>query len=544
METPLRKQAEEILKKRDAANQAGTTSDLNKLIHELQVHQIELELQNEELRRTHLELQESQRKYFEYFHQAPVSYLTLDRYGVIQEANLQARLVLGGDATHQLVGKPMIMHLQTSSHNIWIDHQDIIFEQQRNHSCELVIKHSDFNESRYIFLQSKPMKKNGQWLCWTAMSDITEQKVLEIALRRSQLRLQDAQHTAQIANWEYQLHTEDGYWSDELFRLLGYEPQAVAPSLAVLVNHIDEADSWRVEHAFRDALQGIQPINIDFRYRRNNGEVRSAHITSSQRILQDSEQPLIAGTFQDITDRKSLESEIIQLEVEKERINVLSQFINDASHEFRTPLSIIHSTCEMLNWEIPQGQVDPSHPEIIQEQVKRIEDLLVDLLLMSRIDAGTPLHLRIADINYLIKLTVDGMHSQIQSKGITLHTDLFDEVYLIKADEHLLGKAIGKVMHNAIRYSPSNSNIHIISRLSEDVIEIIVQDEGLGMNPETLSHATERFYRVDTAHATAGFGLGLPIAKKVVEAHNGQFFINSDDEDGTTVRIILPTSIK
>lgn len=540
MERPLRKQAEELLKQQNNSANSQSDDDLNKLVHELQVHQLELELQNEELHRTQLELQESQRKYFEYFHQAPISYLTIDRNGVIQEANLQSRMILTNDATRHLVGRPLISYLQSASHDTWKCHQEMIFDQQVKHTCELMVKQMELGQQRYVFLQSKPMQKDDELLCWTAMTDITEQKTLEIALRRSQLRLKEAQNTAQIANWEYHLETEECYWSDELFRLLGYEPNTIIPSFMVLLNHVTDTDVKHVNHTIQDAIAGIKSINIDFQYHRIDGEVRSAHLASSPRTSQTDGQLVIAGTFQDITERKTLETEVIQLEVEKERTNVLSQFISDASHEFRTPLSIIHSTCQMMQWEIPKQEVDENHPEVILEQVTRIEDLLVDLLLMSRLDAGTPLQLRIADINYIVKLAVDGMYSQIQRKRITLHTDLFDEVYLLKADDDLLGRAFAKVLHNAIRYSPPHSEILVTTRYADSWIEIVVQDEGSGMNHETLTHATERFFRIDTAHATAGFGLGLPIAKKVIEAHGGKFAIESQAGQGTTICMQLP----
>lgn len=541
MDSSLRKKAEELLNSDVELDSVLDNVNFAQLLHELRVHQIELKLQNEELLNTQQNLRESQQKYFEYFHQAPLSYLTLDDNGVILEANLRCRELLLKGNNRELTGKPLITFISTNYHLQFVDHLQIIFTTGQPDTCELILRHQPDESPRYVQLESKVVTKNSSMVCWTTMTDITHQKNLQLALGRSENRLRNAQRTAQIANWEHNFDTGESYWSDELFHLLGYRMDEIAPSYSQFLHHIHPEDLPQLKTAIHDTRAGIRSLDLDLRYIPRNGEVQYAQLKNIQSDSFRDRKQVVRCTFQNITERKQLEQKVISLAIEKERINILSKFISDASHEFRTPLTIIQASCDLMKRESNDSQVE--HITIITEQVTRIKLLLHNLLSMSQLDANPQLNQENIDINELLEFTIEEMRQDIVLKEISIIWHLSNMLEYALIDRRLLHIAVTKILHNAIRYCQPRGCIWIETEKFDHVFTIRIRDDGLGMSQETLSHAFERFYRGDFAHRTEGFGLGLPIAKRAIELQHGEIRIRSKPGGGTTVDIILPLDV-
>jgi len=538
MDSSLRKKAEELLNNDSDPTAELDSVDFAQLLHELRVHQIELKLQNEELLNTQQDLRESQQKYFEYFHQAPLSYLTLDDRGVILEANLRCRELLLRNRDRHLTGKPLLTFIATDSHITLVDHLQIVFGTGQPHTCELALRHDANTPPIYLQLESKVVAKNASLVCWTAMTDITQQKLLHQALRESENRLRNAQRTAQIANWEHNFETGESYWSEELYYMLGYRTDEIIPSYTYFLQHIYPDDLPLLKTAIDDTLSGLRNLDVDLRYTPRNGELEYAQLKNIHPGGIQKASLMLKCTFQNITQRKMLEREVIDLAVEKERINVLSKFISDASHEFRTPLTIIQASCDLMKRESNDDIIE--HSNVITEQVTRIELLLNNLLLMSQLDATPELQLKSIDVNELLEFIAEEMRLEILNKKLSINWMLEDSIQPLMADRQLLHVAFSKVLHNAIRYCLPNGSIWIETENMHQAIKIRIRDDGKGMHPETLAHAFERFFRFDIAHKTEGFGLGLPIAKRAIELNKGLISLRSKINGGTTVEIHLP----
>lgn len=242
--------------------------------------------------------------------------------------------------------------------------------------------------------------------------------------------------------------------------------------------------------------------------------------------------------MRDVTaERLALESE-----VERQRSQILANFINHASHEFRTPLSIIKSSAYLLGRQ-DTGANGARHLTKINDQADRINNLVDDLQMMAMLDGGAPLSSEPMDLGELTRSAVDGFAiPQAGAKGQAVSVSIEPGLPILRGDSDEMTLAIRKVLHNAIRYTPDAGRIDIAARRAGGGVVLTIADTGVGMDLPTAQASTQRFYRLDSARTSAGFGLGLPIARKIVERHGGTLAINSAPTQGTTVVITLPDS--
>ncbi|MCA9973669.1 MAG: response regulator [Anaerolineales bacterium] len=183
----IRQKAEALLKETYPEQQLPSDDDLPKILHELRVHQVELELQNDELRRIQAELQVTQRKYFDLFNLAPVSYFLFSRQGQIVELNLTATQLLQRGRKY-LVGKPLLPHLAPESRQLFFEHLDSVFSTQMRQQCELKIQHPEHGEQTGIFVRvdSVAVYEGDAHLCRSTMTDISQQRALEAEMLKTQ----------------------------------------------------------------------------------------------------------------------------------------------------------------------------------------------------------------------------------------------------------------------------------------------------------------------------------------------------------------------
>ncbi|MBU0973948.1 MAG: HAMP domain-containing protein [Proteobacteria bacterium] len=215
-----------------------------------------------------------------------------------------------------------------------------------------------------------------------------------------------------------------------------------------------------------------------------------------------------------------------------------------AGHDLRTPLSSIRLLVEALS----DGVVtDPKEIQNYLSQAKKHVDtlsfLVDDLFQISQLDSGgMPLNLEAASISDLISDTLESFSSLAAQKGVKLCGSADEGVDTIIMDVLWMGRAINNLVSNAIRYTPLNGEINITANSGTDVVTVCISDSGEGILPEDIPHVFERFYRGDKSRSrvSGGAGLGLAIAKGVVEAHKGEISVQSERLRGTAFTITLP----
>lgn len=243
----------------------------------------------------------------------------------------------------------------------------------------------------------------------------------------------------------------------------------------------------------------------------------------------------------DITIRKQAEAEIRQaLEKEKELTQLKSSFISMTSHEFRNPLSSILISADAL----AHSQNDISAEDFnfyvtyIKNAALNMNSLLEDLLIISKNEAGKQsfkpekfnLFEFVQQVIHEISLAYPG-----RKTNLTIEGDLSDFL----GDEKLLWHILTNILGNALKYSPLESIVEVLLLQENDKAVIEIRDRGIGIDPETQKHLFESFYRGNNVKDIPGTGLGLAIVKRAIDLHQGQIFITSELNIGTTVKLIF-----
>ncbi len=225
------------------------------------------------------------------------------------------------------------------------------------------------------------------------------------------------------------------------------------------------------------------------------------------------------------------------------------ELIAAVSHDLRTPLASIRAMLEAIN----DGLIDDAatHERYLQtmrSQVDHMNVLINDLFELSRIDAGAlRLDRRRVALAELLSEAVMGLQAQARERRIELHTEVAPDVPPVLADPQQIERVIFNLLANALHHSAAGSTVRLVvapcaDQNQEPAARIAVIDQGEGIAPEDLPHIFDRFYRGDKSRsrATGGAGLGLAIARGIVEAHGGQIWIESRIGEGSSVFFTLP----
>jgi signal transduction histidine kinase len=218
-------------------------------------------------------------------------------------------------------------------------------------------------------------------------------------------------------------------------------------------------------------------------------------------------------------------------------------FASDASHELRTPLTVILTNAELLTLHPERRLAD--YQDVVSDiiaETQRLSRLVADLLTLARADQGTAtLLISDVDLSEIAATVAHQFESIAAGKGLTLETTIEPRVG-VTGDADRLQQLAVILIDNAIRYTV-NGGVRVQVSQSGDTAKLSVSDTGPGITPEHHKHVFERFYRIDAARSSeSGTGLGLALAKWIVESHHGRIGLTSTPGDGTTFTVHLPAS--
>ena len=294
----------------------------------------------------------------------------------------------------------------------------------------------------------------------------------------------------------------------------------------------------------RCALSGQEVPERELRYFNPNTSQPSWLALKAQPVFSpDGKVQFAVSIIRDITQRKQLETQTIELLAERERVKVLQRFVSDMSHDFRTPLSILSNSLYLM-----QKNIDPekqqAHAVKAERQIKRMEKLLSELLQSARLDENKVcFQFTLTDINSFLEPLIREYASLAAEKQI--YVQFFSDSNSCPAciDATEFDHAFRNVIENAITYTPKGGCITVRTCTHHQETMISIQDTGIGISASDLPHIFERFYRADQARSTdtGGNGLGLSIVKRIVEAHKGTIEVKSEIDVGTEFRISLPS---
>jgi two-component system phosphate regulon sensor histidine kinase PhoR len=237
--------------------------------------------------------------------------------------------------------------------------------------------------------------------------------------------------------------------------------------------------------------------------------------------------------FHDVTELRRLE-------------RMRQDFVANVSHELKTPLASIKAYAEtLLDWALHDENVNTRFVRRIEEQADRLNQLILDLLSLARIESGQEVfeHKPLA-LAPVLGSCIESHRGRAEARSLTLSLDLgpLDDETLVTADEEAIRQIVDNLIDNAIKYTPDGGAVGVACRFEGELIQVEVADTGIGIPRDDLPRVFERFYRVDKARSRelGGTGLGLSIVKHLVQSLGGQITVDSRIGAGTQFIVQLP----
>lgn len=364
--------------------------------------------------------------------------------------------------------------------------------------------------------------------------DITERKKADQALYRSDERFRALSAATNDIVYDIDLQNNTAWFNDVLNSEYKYRKRKAPYARQWSLNHVHTDDRKRIKGSLDSLLRSTDTTWVaEYKFRKRDGtytEVRDRAF-----VLRDADKKPIRliGSMLDITQQKELE-------------RAKDRFISLVSHQLRTPLTSMRLLAEML----ANGQPDrltvaqQDYVQQIESSTERMINLVNEILDLSNIESGK-LRMRMSgtNINALIRSQIDEVAPLATERGIKVTYKPDARARMVVVDPILFSQIVHNLLTNAIRYTlKENANVHVTFRKTDKEYLLTVQDEGIGIPKEAWPRLFTSFYRANNAIKTQGdgSGLGLYLAKLILDTTGGKIWFESEEEKGTTFYVSLP----
>ena len=370
-------------------------------------------------------------------------------------------------------------------------------------------------------------------------------------LQRAHTRLVEAQHVAHIGSWEWDVAANSIWWSDEMYRLYGL-PLGFPITYERYISMVHPEDRAAIQEVVARSGQTGEPFAFEHRAITSAGVVRMLH--SHGRVITDDQgRPIrMLGTGHDITERKRAEEERLELVREQaarrqaeEASRMKDFFLATLSHELRTPMNTIAGWAQMLKKHASDEGLRQRAVDAIDRNVTLQAQLVSDILDVARINSGMlsidPRPVTVADI---IKGALDTQRPILDAKHIVLAVSVPNDA-TVMGDARRLQQVLWNMLSNAAKFVSAGGHIAITVTEDEEGIQIVVEDDGPGIEEDFLPHVFEQFRQADSSvtREHGGLGLGLAITQNLVHMHGGTITAANRPQGGAVFTVRLPASV-
>ncbi len=382
--------------------------------------------------------------------------------------------------------------------------------------------------------------------------DLLETKVMERTkeLRRSEAYLEEAQKLSKTGSWARVSATgEMRYWSEECYRVLGFEPQDGLPRFETFLQHIHPDDQRRVRETAERAGREKVDYDVDYRIVHPGGHVRDIHTVGHPVLSPSGDVVEFVGTVMDVTERRQAEKErerLRQAQADLAHINratTMGELTASLAHEINQPIAAAVTdarTC--LRWlarEQPDiGEARESAARMVKA-VTRASEIISRLRQLFK--KGAP-QTSLVDVSEVIQEMVVLLRSEASRYSVSIQTDLSADSPRVMADRVQLQQVLMNLMLNgieAMQDRKSGDRLTISSQRGEGgQLLISVSDTGVGLPAEQADQIFNAFFSTKAQ----GTGMGLSISRSIIESHGGRLWATSNSERGTTFNFTLPTA--
>jgi PAS domain S-box-containing protein len=539
----LRRRAIERLKGRHGNGADMPAADIATLVYELEVYQVELEVQNEELRRAQLELAASLRRYQDLYDRAPVGYLTLDADGKILQSNQAAARLCFRDR-EELEGRRLEeIALYKDRDKLWL--------LLRSAAATGLPQASDFRierpsgAPRWVHADLSPLTHSQVTVSGfrLTLTDITGRMQAEEALRESEERFHMLADNISQLVWMADASGGRFWYNQRWFDYTGMTLEEAKGWGWTKVHHPDHVD--RVVNGLRHAWESGEPWEDTYPLRSKTGEY--CWFLARAVPIRDAEGKIVHwfGTNTDITEREQLLSEEQRLrEVAEAHNRAKDDFLSLVSHELRTPLNSILGYSQMMRANPHDAPSVARKSEVIERSARAQLQLIEDLLDTARVISGKlSLDLAQADMRQVLGEAVEVVRPAAEIKRIGLTAQIDEAPREMLCDAMRLRQAVWNLLQNAIKFTPEGGSVALWVERAGGQVRFIVSDTGRGIEPEFLPSIFDRFSQNDMSRTRrhGGLGLGLALVKQLVEIHGGTIEAASDGAGrGSTFTVTLP----
>lgn len=375
---------------------------------------------------------------------------------------------------------------------------------------------------------------------YALVKDIDAERTAQQELERREVFLQLSQEISRTGSWRYNVESGDLEWSDGYFRIFGYDPKSTEANLDLFWSHIYPADLDSVQDSFERFMTKGDIDNGEFRIIDTNGNVK--HILTYTLPSSDGEGGKeFVGALLDITSIREKEIELHKLLHDLKISNEeLEQFAYVASHDLQEPIRLINTYASMLDERLG-GQLDDTSAryfQFIQDSSMRMRDLVRGLLDFSLVGNHT-MQIERTDLSELIEPVALTFTKEVNEYGTNL---IYEQLGHVLCDKLQMSRLLQNLVGNAIKFSRDKDKpeVRISCKDLGSEFEVSVADNGIGIKAENLDKIFTIFKRLNNKEAYDGHGLGMSVAKKIVDMHNGKIWAESEFGQGTTVKFTLP----
>ncbi|HEX7183940.1 MAG TPA: ATP-binding protein [Thermoanaerobaculia bacterium] len=404
---------------------------------------------------------------------------------------------------------------------------------------EIDIEYSGIGR-RYMHCAYTPeVDAQGRLVGWVAVvTDMTDRRELEQELAERETMLRLAQRAGGVGTFDWDLVTQVARCSSVYFEILGVDSGDGTMTTEEWQAYAHPEDRERVIKHLIGILEDSGAGGADYRVVRPDGEVRWVHYAGQ--VLRDrtGKPARMIGTVLDITDRKQAEESLREADRRKD------EFLATLAHELRNPLAPIRNAAQILQLKGPPDPTLQWARDIIERQAQQLSRLVDDLLDVSRVNRGkVELRKERVELSAIVERALETSRPVLEDAGHRLTVTFPEEPLWLIADTTRMAQALSNLLNNAAKYTEAGGHIRLSSGRDGDRAVVEVRDDGIGIPSEMLSRIFEMFAQVDTSleRAQGGLGIGLTIARSLVEMHGGAIEAASDGSGkGSVFRIRLP----
>jgi PAS domain S-box-containing protein len=374
--------------------------------------------------------------------------------------------------------------------------------------------------------------------------DRSERRKAEQALRRSEAFLSEAQRLSRTGSFGWDVANERIYWSDETFRIFEYDP-ATTPTIQTVLDRAHPEDRPRVRQTIDRAPAEKRDFTDEYRLVMRDGSLKHVRVMARRMPAEDAQSVVFVGAVTDITDSKRAEEEharLRQLEADLARVNrvsMMGELAASLAHEIKQPIAAVAinaATC--LRWL-------QSEPPRIEEARRKVSAIVNDVQRAGDIiDRNHALYRRgssqrdLIDLNEVIRHMIAVLRDAADRNSISIRTELDPELAPTSADRVQLQQVLMNLMLNAIEAMKGDSGaLTITSRRSEDgQLMVSIGDSGVGLPAEGAQRIFEAFFTTKPD----GTGIGLPLSRRIIEAHGGRLWASANAPRGAVFHFTVP----